>query len=333
MSATVAKQSRCSQPEGKRNRQKQRKARVKRKQVTARKLTESGLSSNLDTPHQVKIGSLLYIKEKTDCLACSKLLLGSPRRLECCGAVLCERCAGKKRHKIKSLSCCPFCKTNNLKYIVDEELGKHLSLNKKTIRQAMGKYRIQYRHIPDDELLPEELMSSQRYFETWGRAVHTGQYPCNHEWTSRRAFCVLDLKKQCIAYSAPKRCLTCKNLAKTNYDVDSLSRMAEYASRSYLRLSGKKVTYLQEWQKRQLHTELGKQVTHKRKEQQLPTKQVKQLVSYNRQEQQEQFTLLGELDDMIALILKGTINSATYVHWIHHTHHTMYGHDYWRSRL
>ena len=152
----------------------------------------------------------------------------------------------------------------------------------------MGNYRIQCEHIPDDGLIPDELLhnSSQRYFQTWGRAVHTGQHPCNHRWTSRRAYCVLDLKNQCIAYTAPKDCFTWEIPAKTIYDMDSLSRMAKYASRSYLHLSDK-----------------------------------------------QQVTLLRELDDMIVLILNGTLKSATFAHWIHQTNHTMYGHDYWRSRL
>ena len=343
MSATVTKQLRCRQEvdTGKRNGQKLRNGHAKRKQVHVVAVEEptEWLSSSLDTPQKMKVGSLLYIRDQTDCFTCTKLLHGSPRRLECCGAILCEFCS--KRHKFESLSSCPFCKSNDFEYTVDEDLGKCLSINKKTIKQAMKKYGIQYKHIPDDKLIPDKLMkdnSSQRYFQTWGRAIHTGQHTCDHQWTSKRAYCVLDLRKQCIAYTAPKQCFTCKIPAKTSYDLDSLSRMVEYASRSYLRLSGKKQTHLQpsqEQQKQQPPTKQMKLVYHRRKEQHSPIKQVKQVYQTTKEQQSptEEFTLLRQLDDMIILILNGTLKSATFAHWIHHTHHTMYGHDYWKSRL
>ena len=38
---------------------------------------------------------------------------------------------------------------------------------------------------------------------------------------------------------------------------------------------------------------------------------------------------LRHLDNVIILLLTGSLKSARYIQWQHHTNHTMYGHNYW----
>ena len=57
---------------------------------------------------------------------------------------------------------------------------------------------------------------------------------CEHTWKSAHAWCVLDLKKQCIAHRWCQECKKCEGKSEPWFDIESLERMAEFAVELYL---------------------------------------------------------------------------------------------------
>ena len=242
-------------------------------------------------------GSWVYEKEWTECSICMMFLDGLPYRSKCCGRSFCQCCTDYYKHLQSSFTFlhCPHCKSKKFTLAANEWLGNYLLANKTAISTAMNEYSIKSEEIPD-ERFPDtnklwEASRSLRYFWVRGPAIHIGQKPCNHTWLSNRDHCILDLRNQCIIYSSPKSCKTCKIRPKAMFKVDGLVQMARFATELHIRFS------------------------KKRRARPPRTEQLK----------------LQDLDSMIIFILTGALSSVSYAHWIHHTNHTMYGHNYWRS--
>ena len=92
----------------------------------------------------------------------------------------------------------------------------------------------------------ETITQSKRYFKTKAFASFSGHERkegfglCSRSWKSAHAWCVLDLKKQCIAHHLSQDCQTCNGRSTPDFDSESVKRMADYAVDRYLKLVGRR---------------------------------------------------------------------------------------------
>ena len=94
----------------------------------------------------------------------------------------------------------------------------------------------------DDNHDLETIRSSERYFLAKGFARfnnHEQPSRCSRTWASAHSWCVVDLKMQRIGRRLSQKCQKCEGSALPEYDNEVLKRMAGYAVRSYLRLTGR----------------------------------------------------------------------------------------------
>ena len=88
-------------------------------------------------------------------------------------------------------------------------------------------------------VIPEEFDSnpanlhhvneSLRYFRCKGFGRFDMHDSCSRSWMSAHAWCVLDLKKQCIAYRFAQKCKSCRRNVVPTFDMFAVQRMAEFA--------------------------------------------------------------------------------------------------------
>ena len=88
---------------------------------------------------------------------------------------------------------------------------------------------------------------SKRYFKTKAFASFSAHSQpsgagarCSRNWKSAHAWCVLDLKEQCIAHKLSQDCQTCNGQSMPEFDRESMQRMAEYAVDLYLKRVGRR---------------------------------------------------------------------------------------------
>lgn len=92
----------------------------------------------------------------------------------------------------------------------------------------------------------DSISHSKRYFKTKAFAsfnAHSqpfGAARCSRSWKSAHAWCVLDLKEQCIAHKLSQDCQSCNGHSMPEFDRESMQRMAEYAVDLYLKRVGQK---------------------------------------------------------------------------------------------
>lgn len=117
------------------------------------------------------------------------------------------------------------------------------SIARKIITEEMKSNRIDTAFVPEDRRIDpsnvEQVMRSSRYIRCkglgrFGKHCSLKGKVCKKCWKSTRAWCTIDLKKQCIAYRWSKKCRQCKGESKPWFDKQALQRMAEYATKSYL---------------------------------------------------------------------------------------------------
>ena len=120
---------------------------------------------------------------------------------------------------------------------------------KRIISAEMNKYTITPSDIPNDFGVNvtniKEVNKSKRYFRCKGFASfdeHESptESNCDNTWKSQHAWCVLDLKGQCIAHRWYQECKRCNEKSSPWFDEAALERMAEYAVKWYLILVGKR---------------------------------------------------------------------------------------------
>lgn len=92
----------------------------------------------------------------------------------------------------------------------------------------------------------DSIGQSKRYFKTkafasFGAHSRPGSGAiCSRNWKSAHAWCVLDLKKQCIAHKLSQDCKSCNGRSRPDLDAESMERMAEYAVDLYLKRVGRR---------------------------------------------------------------------------------------------
>lgn len=93
----------------------------------------------------------------------------------------------------------------------------------------------------------DSISQSKRYFKTkafasfnaHSRSSGAGAW-CSRNWKSAHAWCVLDLKEQCIAHKLSQDCQSCNGHSMPDFDRESMQRMAEYAVDVYLKRVGRR---------------------------------------------------------------------------------------------
>ena len=83
----------------------------------------------------------------------------------------------------------------------------------------------------------EQIMTSSRYVQCKGLGRFGKHYDpegrvCKKSWKSVRAWCIIDLKKQCFTHRWSQKCKLCKGESKPWFDEQALKKMAEYAIKS-----------------------------------------------------------------------------------------------------
>ena len=93
----------------------------------------------------------------------------------------------------------------------------------------------------------DSISQSKRYFKTKAFASFNAHNQpsgagarCPRNWKSAHAWCVLDLKEQCIAHKLSQDCQSCNGHSLPEFDRESMQRMAEYAVDLYLKRVGQK---------------------------------------------------------------------------------------------
>ena len=120
------------------------------------------------------------------------------------------------------------------------------------IVEVMEENDVHPRDIPSDDAINinnghdlERIKSSKRYFLVKGFAwfkkheQSDGTSWCSRTWPSAHSWCIVDLKMQRIGRRLGQKCQKCEGNALPEYDDEALKQMAEYAVRSYLRLTGR----------------------------------------------------------------------------------------------
>ena len=117
------------------------------------------------------------------------------------------------------------------------------------ISAEMNKNGINPSDVPNDFWIDitkiKEVDKSKRYFRCWGFASFDKHKSptksnCKRTWKSQRAWCVLDLKEQCIAHRLYQECQNCNEESFPWFDAAAIKRMAEYAVKRYLISVGKR---------------------------------------------------------------------------------------------
>ena len=110
------------------------------------------------------------------------------------------------------------------------------SVFKRIIMETMHEKAVLAAEIPREEVLNvkdlEAIRRSLRYYRTKGFASF--YCLCRRKWGSAHAWCILDLRRQKVAYKYGQMCQKCEKEAKPIFDKESIKRMAQYAVDSYL---------------------------------------------------------------------------------------------------
>ena len=115
-------------------------------------------------------------------------------------------------------------------------------VSRKIIAEEMEFNWIDPLFIPEDRGINssnvEQVTKSSRYIRCkglgrFGKHRNPKGKVCKKCWKSTRAWCTIDLKKQCIAYRWSKKCRECKGESKPWFDEQVLQKMAEYATKLY----------------------------------------------------------------------------------------------------
>ena len=85
---------------------------------------------------------------------------------------------------------------------------------------------------------PDDAISSKRYFERKGFAW----FACpegDKKWPSAHAWCVIDLRTQCICFHDTQECNQCESEARPEFSAAVLRKMAKSAVKTFLRRTGR----------------------------------------------------------------------------------------------
>ena len=110
------------------------------------------------------------------------------------------------------------------------------------IKEVMKENGVDPKRIPTDSGVvytdPQSIRNSLRYYCVKGFAWFPYHGSCRRKWPSAHSWCVMDLKAQTIVHRYAQSCKTCEGKSKPDFDNDAIRRMAEYAVKSYLRMTG-----------------------------------------------------------------------------------------------
>lgn len=119
------------------------------------------------------------------------------------------------------------------------------------IDTVMRENRVTTAEIPQERGVDptniDSISQSKRYFKTkafasfnaHSRPSGAGAW-CSRNWKSAHAWCMLDLKEQCIAHKLSQDCQSCNGHSMPDFDRESMQRMAEYAVDVYLKRVGRR---------------------------------------------------------------------------------------------
>ena len=119
------------------------------------------------------------------------------------------------------------------------------------IDTVMRQNRVTTAEIPQERGVDptdiDSISQSKRYFKTKAFASFNAHSRpsgagarCARNWKSAHAWCVLDLKEQCIAHKLSQDCQSCNGHSMPEFDRESMQRMAEYAVDVYLKRVGRR---------------------------------------------------------------------------------------------
>ena len=120
--------------------------------------------------------------------------------------------------------------------------GRSGNLARKIIAEEMESNWIDPTIVPEDRGINpsnvEQVTKSSRYIRCkglgrFGKHRNPKGKLCKKCWKSTRAWCTIDLKKQCIAHRWSKKCRQCKGESKPWFDEQALQKMAENATKLY----------------------------------------------------------------------------------------------------
>ena len=101
--------------------------------------------------------------------------------------------------------------------------------------------------VPEDPYVDltdmKQVRQSRRYFYCKGFArfdAHNKPSSCLHTWKSFHAWCVLDLKQQCLAHRTCQECNKCNKKSSPWFDNRALEKMINFAVDLYLGLRQRK---------------------------------------------------------------------------------------------
>ena len=88
----------------------------------------------------------------------------------------------------------------------------------------------------------EQIKHSCRYFRCKAFASFDDHehFGCGHTWKSAHAWCILDLKKQCIAHRWSQECKKCEGSSDPEFDRSAVRRMAIFAVDLCLKRMGRR---------------------------------------------------------------------------------------------
>ena len=106
-------------------------------------------------------------------------------------------------------------------------------MERRVIAEVMREEGLQSADIPQEpEVNPEileQIRGSKRYFRCKAFASFESHDGCGNSWKSAHAWCVLDLKEQCIVHHWCQGCQQCEGKSSPSYDEQSVRRMAKFA--------------------------------------------------------------------------------------------------------
>ena len=76
-------------------------------------------------------------------------------------------------------------------------------------------------------------LQSRRYYRTKGFA-HFSCSTCFRSWYSAHAWCVLDLRDECVVHTFGQECTVCTSKVMPKFSGEEVKKMAEYAVDQYL---------------------------------------------------------------------------------------------------
>ena len=111
------------------------------------------------------------------------------------------------------------------------------------INEVMVANGVTTAEIPEHGVDPADLEAiahSKRYFKTKAFASFDDHGSCPRTWKSAHAWCVLDLKEQCIAHKLSQDCQSCDEKAMPEFERESVNKMADWAVDMYLKRCGRR---------------------------------------------------------------------------------------------